>query len=320
MKKDPVLEVTNLTKVFSSGRLFARSKTYINAVNQISFVLNKGEILGLLGPNGAGKTTIIQMLIGTLKPTQGSIHYFGKEFETNRSDILQYVGFASNALQLPATLTIVQNLTIHARLYGISAKDRTVKITNLLKAFGIWNIRDARAGCLSLGQITRVMLVKAFLANPRIVFLDEATSALDPEIARDVRKFLLEHRQTYDTAIFLASHNMAEVAQICDRVLVMKEGSIIANNSPDVLTKQISTVKLRFTYDSNDVDLEQFLQKNNIVYALKDNNVLIEVSEDDIASLLRLFAQEEINYTNIAIERPTLEDYFLNITTTKNNN
>lgn len=167
-----LLQVNNLTKTFSSGVWpFKPTKSY-TAVNGISFSVEDGEILGFLGPNGAGKTTTIQMLLGTLTPTSGSITYFGKELKNHRKEILNAVSYASGYDALPPRLSVFENLDIVGRMYGMSRAERVARIDHLLKIFGMWNMRDKETGNLSAGQATRIMLVKAFLGKPRIVLLD----------------------------------------------------------------------------------------------------------------------------------------------------
>lgn len=176
----PILSVKQLTKTFSSGfPPFTQRKSF-TAVNNISFDLERGEILGFLGHNGAGKTTTIQMLLGTLTPTSGTITYFGKDFATNRIDILKKVSTASGYDKLHARLTVWENLDVVGRIYNIPHEQRIAQIESVLKSFDMWNMRDKEMGSLSAGQTTRVMLAKAFLPNPEIVILDEPTASLDP--------------------------------------------------------------------------------------------------------------------------------------------
>jgi ABC-type multidrug transport system ATPase subunit len=173
---DPVLVVTELTKVY-------RGKPPVTAVDRLSFSLGRGEILGLLGPNGAGKTTTIQMLLSALEPTSGRIAYFGESLKSARALILGQVGFASAYSRLPARLTVAENLDVFGRLYGLPAGQRKARIQELLSKFGVWDLRKRTTERLSSGQVTRVMLAKAFLARPRVVLLDEPTASLDPDIA-----------------------------------------------------------------------------------------------------------------------------------------
>ena len=224
-----VLSVRKLKKVYG------KKKPYV-AVNEISFDLKPGEILGLLGPNGSGKTTTIQMLLGTLSLTSGSILYFGKEFPRYRSEILQSVAFASTYTSLPYVLTVSENLNCFGRFYGV--RDIEKKASPLLERFGIYDKKDTAVSSLSAGQITRLMLVKAFFTNPKIVLLDEPTASLDPDVSMDVCKFLLEQRDKTGLSILFTSHKMEEVAELCDRTIFLKKGIIIADDLPKNLAKR----------------------------------------------------------------------------------
>ena len=158
-----VLSVQNLRKIYP--------KQDRAAVDGISFALKESEILGLLGPNGSGKTTTIQMLLGTLSSTGGSVVYFGKDFATHRSEILQHVAYASAYTSLPWSLTIEENLLVFGRLYGLHSKESVRRFLPLLERFGIIDKLKARVAALSAGQITRLMLVKAFFVQRLILSL-----------------------------------------------------------------------------------------------------------------------------------------------------
>ena len=283
------------------------------ALDHLSFTLEPGEILGILGPNGAGKTTTIQILLSVLKPTSGSIEYFGKNFFEHRSAILERVSYASSYARLPTNLTVRENLDIFGRLYGLAAGERAQQIEKYLKFFGVWQVADKETGFLSAGQMTRVMLAKAFISNPRIILLDEPTASLDPEIARDVRSFILEQQKEQGVSMVITSHNMHEVTQMCNRVLVLKNGVIIANDTPQNLALSISRAHLYLTPDIPDA-LIGFLESNNLLYKMNTHTISLEIDEQEIASLLMRLAQERITYSQISIDKPTLEDYFLSIT------
>ncbi|HEX2978321.1 MAG TPA: ABC transporter ATP-binding protein [Candidatus Babeliales bacterium] len=312
--QEPILRVANLTKAFITRPFFAHTISQAIAVRDVSFDIHKGEIVGLLGPNGAGKTTTLQMLIGTLKPTSGTIHYFNQDFFLNRSELLQRIAFASGSIKLPITISVAQNLDICARLYGLARAVRKNRIEQLLTTFGIFQLKDLSTGQLSDGQISRVMIAKAFLAQPEIVFLDEATASLDPEIALTVRQFLLEEKKTRGTAMLFASHNMEEVASLCDRVLIMNNGMLVADSSPRTLAKEVTTVRVQFTGAHDIQKMDQFLNRHAVAHSIDKEKITIELDEHSIAQLLQHFAREEIVYSTISIEKPTLEDYFLKIT------
>lgn len=308
-----VLKVKNLIKTFTSGIWpFKTPQTYI-AVHDISFHLNKGEILGLLGPNGAGKTTTIQMLMGTLTPSAGSISYFGTDFTQHRIAALKKIGYASGYDKLPARLTITENLDIVGRIYGITQPHRDQQIEKLLKYFGLWEMRNRPTGTLSAGQATRVMLAKAFISDPEIVLLDEPTASLDPDVAHEVRQFILEQRKQNGVSILITSHNMDEVTELCDRVLVLKKGSIIADNTPEQLAQSTSKVRVHLTI-SGELDRAcRYLSKCQIFFTAHDSHLTVELDEHLIAQFLADLGEQKIMYSQISIDKPTLEDYFLSI-------
>jgi ABC-2 type transport system ATP-binding protein len=304
METDLVLRVEQLTKNFGLH-------TVINAV---SFELQQGEILGLLGTNGAGKTTIIQMLLSTMTPTSGAIYYFGKNLARFRSEVMQHVSFASAYVTLHAKLTVYENVDFYAQLYGLSSSDRKVRVEYLLKYFAMWDFKDRYAVGLSAGQTTRVMLAKAFVARPKVVLLDEPTASLDPDVAHDVRHFILEQQREQNTSIVFTSHNMDEVAYVCQRVIVLKKGIIIANNTPYNLACSISTTKLRLSISPDQIAaIEFFIVKRGLQYTKEESVFEIVLEENQIGQFLKELAREDISYCQIGIDKPTLEDYFLHI-------
>lgn len=308
-----ILSVTNLTKKFSSGFGFFKSTPSYTAVDQISFNMHRGEILGFLGPNGAGKTTTIQMLLGTLTPSSGSISYFGNDFGINRSEILKRVGYASGYDKLPARLTLSENLDIVARIYAIPSLQRTKQMERLLKHFGLWNMRNRPTGTLSAGQATRLLLAKAFIADPEVVLLDEPTASLDPDVAQEVRQFILAQRDERNTSILITSHNMSEVAELCNRVLVIKKGTIIADNTPQELAQSTSQVHVHLTISSSLPEAQKYFDSIKLSYTQQGAVIVVELTEHEIAPFLTQLSQHAIEYVQISIDKPTLEDYFLTI-------
>ncbi len=308
----PIMQVENLSKIFRSGTWpISKPQEYV-AVNSISFELLKGEILGFLGTNGAGKTTTIQMLLGVLTPTSGTIKYFGKDFSTHQTQVLKKVTYASGYDKLPARLTIWENLDVVGRIFSLPNSAREARIEHLLKFFGMWEMRNKPTGMLSAGQATRIILAKAFLPNPEIVLLDEPTAALDPEAAREVRAFVLQQQRENNVSILFTSHNMDEVTQVCDRVLVMKQGTIIANNTPEQLARSVSKSHVHLIAEDKTA-LINFLEQNQYTFKPHEHEIEIEVDEHAIASLLMALARNDMAYSQISIDKPTLEDYFLSI-------
>lgn len=306
------LQVTDLTKIFTKRSLFKKTDQF-TAVNNISFHMKDHEILGFLGPNGAGKTTTIQMLLGTLIPTSGSIVYFGKDFAQNRSDILTQVTYASGYDKLPSRLTVYENLDIYARLYGIPSNKRSERITHFLKFFSMWEKRDTLTAGLSAGQMTRILLAKAFIPYPQLVLLDEPTASLDPEIAYDVRHFILEQNKRYGTAVLFTSHNMEEVTELCSRVLVLKNGSIIADSSPSQLASSVATSHVHLMVTQGLEALIAYAKERTIEHKQEKNSIMLKIDEKHIAATLNDFAKIGVLYSQIAIDKPSLEDYFISV-------
>jgi len=308
------LKVTNLTKTFPAQRTFwgTVKNPPFTAVDNVSFEVQEGEILGLLGPNGAGKTTTIQMLLSTLKPTSGEIAYFGKNFFTNRSEILTQIGFASAYVGLPKRLTVRENLEVYGRLYGLNREQRNTRIKKYLEEFGVDHLANRETGALSAGETTRVMLAKAFLSYPKIVLLDEPTAALDPDIAQDIRQFILDRREKDGVSFLFTSHNMGEVTEVCDRVLVLQHGKIIADDTPEALAAKVSMAHLELLVN----DLEKAttrISKRGLPYKVHGHLLEIEVNEHAIAQILQELTHAGITYTQISIRKPQLEDYFVMI-------
>lgn len=296
-----VLEVKNLTKQFGT----------FTAVNDISFSIADGEILGLLGPNGAGKTTTIQMLLSVMEPTQGTIMYFGKNLKTNREDILKQINFSSTYISLPWLFKVSEILEIFARLYEIP--DKKKRIAKLLKEFEIEHLFNKSFVSLSAGERTRLLLTKSFLNYPKVILLDEPTASLDPDIAIKVREFLKKEQKEYGVSMLFTSHNMSEVEEMCDRVIVLHHGKMIAEDSPHNLAAKISDSHIRLLIKKDAEKATVLFDKLEIPYEEDRFSFVIPIDEKRVADFLMLLAKERINYEEISIDKPDLEDYFLQV-------
>jgi ABC-2 type transport system ATP-binding protein len=221
-----VIRVDHLTKQFAS----------LVVVDDLTFSVASGEIVGFLGPNGAGKTTTLGMLLGLLLPTAGRAQILGLPMPQERQRILARVNFTSPYVSLPGNLTVRENLTVFARLYGI--RNAGERIGALLERFGLAEMGGRMTGRLSSGESTRLGLVKALLNDPEVLFLDEPTASLDPDGAERVRETLRQIRSERAMAIFYTSHNMQEVERLSDRILFLHRGRLIADGPPhDVLRR-----------------------------------------------------------------------------------
>ncbi|NVJ23203.1 MULTISPECIES: ABC transporter ATP-binding protein [Myxococcus] len=207
-------------------------KSYANtvAVDGISFEVGRNEIVGLLGPNGAGKTTTINMVLGVLEPTSGTIHIQGVDLSKRRSQALEYTNFAAVYAPLPGNLTVVQNLRYFGMIYGVQRISE--RIEALLQEFDLVRFRDTKCGVLSSGEQTRVALAKAMLNRPQLLLLDEPTASLDPSTARDIRARIRDFTANGTGGVLWTSHNMYEVEEVCDRVLFMSRGKVLLQGDP----------------------------------------------------------------------------------------
>ena len=235
---DQIIEIEKLTKNFGA----------ITAVNELGFSVARGETVGLLGPNGAGKTTTIQMLLGLTKPTSGDIRFFNLNLQDSRRKILQRSNFASAYISLPSNLTVYENLNVFGKLYGIPTPRR--KIGNLLDLLEIPQVINQVTGALSSGQLTRLNLCKAFLNDPEILLLDEPTASLDPDIAEKVRLTLQNVQQEHGVTMLYTSHNMREVELMCDRVIFLSRGNIVAEGTPQEIVDNCQTKSLEEVFIS----------------------------------------------------------------------
>nr|WP_026191220.1 ABC transporter ATP-binding protein [Methylosinus sp. LW4] len=229
---------------FSVLRVAGVSKTYAEtvAVKPLSFALPAGSVTGLLGGNGAGKTTTIGMVMGLIEPTTGTIEIFGRDFLKDRYHALGRMNFESPYVDMPHRLTVRQNLTVFGRLYGV--RNVAEKIEELAADLALKEFLDRPSGRLSAGQKTRVALAKALINEPELLLLDEPTASLDPDTADWVRGHLEDYRRRRNCAILLASHNMAEVERLCDRVMMLKEGSLVDDGSPAELLARYGRANL----------------------------------------------------------------------------
>ncbi|WIG94752.1 ABC transporter ATP-binding protein [Myxococcus sp. SDU36] len=203
------------------------------AVEGVSFEVGRGEIVGLLGPNGAGKTTTINMVLGVLEPTSGSIHIQDLDLAAQRSAALALTNFAAVYSPLPGNLTVYQNLRVFGLIYGV--KSLGARIAELLEQFDLVKYREVKCGVLSSGEQTRVALAKAMLNRPHLLLLDEPTASLDPATARDIRARIREFAARDTGGVLWTSHNMYEVEEVCDRVLFLARGRVLLEGNPRTL-------------------------------------------------------------------------------------
>lgn len=296
-----ILEVKNLKKTFKQSEI----------IKGLTFDLKEGEILGFLGPNGAGKTTTLQMLLGILTPTSGEINVFGKDISNHKSEILESMNFSSTYTDLPWRITVAENLIWTSWLYKIA--DRKRRLNKIKEIFRLEKIWHQPFGSLSAGQRTRVNLARSMVNFPKILLLDEPTASLDPEVAAYMREFFADQRTKFNTSIILTSHNMAEVEELCDRVIILKDGLIVGNDSPANLAKKLEFSHLRLRVTKNSAELDKLITLRKLESVVNDKQYTITIKENLLPLFLYEVTKKNISYTEISIDKPNLEDYFMKI-------
>jgi ABC-2 type transport system ATP-binding protein len=223
--RDVILDARGLVKDYKRAR----------AVDGVDLLVHAGERVGLLGPNGAGKTTTLLMVLGVITPDTGSIEVCGLRMDRDRSRAAAQIGFAAGYLPLAERLRVREYLQLYGRLYGIA--DPNPQIDAGLERFRIPQLADAMGTELSSGQRTLVGIVRATLHRPRLLVLDEPTASLDPDVAARVREGLKQLSDEDGCSLLITSHDMAEVERVCDRVVFLAQGRIVADGTPEEIAE-----------------------------------------------------------------------------------
>lgn len=301
-----VLEINNLLKHFGS------SDGGFTAVDDITFSIKEGEVMGFLGPNGAGKTTTIHMLLGITSISSGEIKYFGKDFFENRQVSLQRINFASAYNTLMGRISVWENLRVFAQSYAV--KNPKEKIKELLDYFEITHLSNQRYWDLSAGQKTRVNIVKSLLNDPELLLLDEPTASLDPDIADKTLSLIEDLKKSRHISILFTSHNMSEVTRVCDQVIFIEKGKIVAKDTPLNLTKKVGKAKLTLTFDGDKKEFSDYLLKfEQSFHFPNENRVEINTHDALIPKLIYGVSKTNVYVTDIEVKKPTLDDVFLEI-------
>ena len=269
-----VIKADNLGKSFGSFK----------AISSLTFEVNKGEILGFLGPSGSGKTTTINILTGQLTPDQGQSSILGKSSTNLNEEDLANIGLITENSGYYEKLSLYDNLLFFAKLYDVPQGD----LDDLLKRVGLYDRRKTLAEKLSTGMKQRMLLVRAIINKPQVLFLDEPTSGLDPSTSQSIHE-LIKELQAEGTTIFLTTHDMHEATILCDKIVLLNKGQIVEAGTPSDLIQKYNTDKrVKITYQSGKEDYLSFSE-------------LGQVSQTD--DILTIHSCE-----------PTLEDVFIQLT------
>ena len=283
------------------------------AVNGIDFQVRKGESFGFLGPNGAGKSTTMRIIAATLTRTSGEITILGKDPEKFGPEIKAHLGVVPQADNLDQALTVEENLYIYGRYFGLSKTFLKPKIEELLDFAQLVDKRSVKVDALSGGMKRRLTIARALVSEPEILMLDEPTTGLDPQ-ARHILWDRLFRLKEQGVTLLITTHYMDEAEQLCDRLMVMDKGSIMAEDSPVGLIKKYSTkevLEVRFGSDRNAMVAPQLRELVERIEVLPDR---ILMYADDGEDLLHQLNQKGLHPLTSLVRRSSLEDVFLRLT------
>ena len=306
MKK--IIEVKNLTKEYKN----------LKAIDNLSFEIRKGEILGLLGPNGSGKSTTINSILSLLKTSSGSIKIFGSEMTPSSYDIKRKIGVVFQEVAVFNELTVYENIDYFCGLYIEDKKLRAKYIEEAIQLVGLENFKKFYPKQLSGGLLRRLNIACGIAHKPKLIFLDEPTVAVDPQSRNNILDGIKKLRDSGATIIY-TTHYMEEVEILCDRVIILDKGKILASGTCDEL-KELASIEEKVTVEMNSIDdkyIEEISSLKNVdVVSYSNNNLLItyKKGKNNLVEMMEYLKNKKIKYNRIYSERPTLNDVFLELT------
>ncbi|MCP4422401.1 MAG: ABC transporter ATP-binding protein [Chloroflexi bacterium] len=303
------METTKREIVIQADGLSKRYKE-ITAVADISFQVQRGEVFGLLGPNGAGKTTAISMMLGLIRPTTGSVAIAGQNVQMQSTAALRNVGAMVEAAFYPY-LSGWDNLWVLAQMSG---GDQTrEQMTGILEQVGLVDRADSRVNTYSMGMKQRLGLAAALIHDPEILILDEPTNGLDPAGMLEMRQLIQRLAQTEGKTIILSSHLLHEVEQVCDRVMILNKGHMIANGRVADLLAQGGHVEIRIVEVQEAMAILKTLDWV-VGVELRDDVIYVDAPSERAAELTAVLAQNHLYLHGLKATERSLENYFLSVT------
>ena len=304
MSEKNIIEVVNLTKKY--GELVA--------VNNVSFEVKEGEIFGLLGPNGAGKTTLISMLCTILRPTSGTAKVNGFDIVKEEDKVRKSIGIVFQDPSLDNRLTGMENIELHASLYGIPKDERKKRIKEVLELVGLEDKANILVRNYSGGMKRRLEIARALIHYPKVLFLDEPTIGLDPQTRVNIWEYIVKLAKREKITIFLTTHYMEEADFLCNRVAIIDEGKIIAIDSPENLKRKIGGDALIIEADNKEKTKEVVLKLSFVKKVSEVDGkiyVNIENSEENLPSVFEVLRNNNIKIKSISVRKPSLNDVFI---------
>lgn len=303
-----VIEVKNLTKNYKKKK----------AIDDLSFNVYEGEILGLLGPNGSGKTTTINCILQLLKYDRGTIKIFGKEMKPDSYDIKKDIGVIFQEVAVFDELTVYENIDYFCGLYIKDEKKRSKYVLDAIKLVGLKDFSKFYPKELSGGLLRRLNIACGIAHKPKLIFLDEPTVAVDPQSRNNILNNIIKLKTNGATIVY-TTHYMEEAELITDRIIILDNGKIIAEGNKDEL-KKLAKLEEKITIEINDIsdDIISKIKKFKTVDSITKNNNQVVITykkgKDNLSELLAFLKEENVNYLKFFSERPTLNDVFLELT------
>jgi ABC-2 type transport system ATP-binding protein len=312
-----MIETVELTKTYSTRR--ADGGAHAPAVDRLNLSILEGEVFGLLGPNGAGKTTTIGMLTTGVVPTSGAASIAGLDVATQSARVKRRIGVVSQTNTLDRSLTVYKNLYHHGRYFAMSAAQARVEAQHLLERVHLADRRDTPVASLSGGMAQRLMIARAVMHRPAVLFLDEPTTGLDPQSRLDLWQLVRELNHDGQT-VLLTTHNMDEADRLCGRLAIMDHGHVLALDTPDALKRSLAAdllVSIRSSADYDHVYAAMSGHESVMRIVPSDGGAQLHVRGPRGGLLPRLMLTAEaadIELTDISLTEPSLEDVFLTLT------
>ena len=303
-----IIEVKNLTKKYKE----------LKAVDNLSFEVRKGEILGLLGPNGSGKSTTINCLLSLLNYSNGSIKIFGKEMKPDSYDLKSKIGVVFQEVSVFDELTVYENIDYFCGLYISDKETRKKYIEDAISLVGLEDFKKFYPKKLSGGLLRRLNIACGIAHKPKLIFLDEPTVAVDPQSRNNILDGIKKLRDDGATIVY-TTHYMEEVEILCDRVIILDKGKILAAGTTDEL-KELAKIEEKISIEVNDLETEyidKIKELKNVDEVKYNGNILLityKKGKNNLVEIMEYLKEDRIKYNKIFSERPTLNDVFLELT------
>jgi ABC-2 type transport system ATP-binding protein len=306
----PAIEVENITKKYGD----------FTAVENVSFQAQEGEIFGLLGPNGAGKSTLIRMMTTLIEITSGTARIQGHDVQKEPDTARRFIGVIPQAMTSDLDLTVGENLSIYAKLYGVPAKQRKRSIEELLETLDLTKWRDAQTKTLSGGMRRRLEIARGLVHSPSIFFLDEPTTGLDPVSRVAVWEMLTKIKQQRALTVLITTHYMDEADRLCNRIAIVDHGHLVALDTPQALKASVpgsNVIEVQFSHTPE--QWEERLKKLGRVHSVQSvGNDAYRILSDEgsltTTELVTMALAEQVQVKALSVQNTTLDDVFVHYT------